>query len=137
MAALKGAGNTVISYNSNALTNYTNSAQLANTIAELESTHLGSTAESADAGLVSSALDIGGDWDSTLDGYLGPDSLTGTKRTTVITFTDGTDDVSWTWTASGDVGGFVTNYQVQATATGKIVWTAQLRLSGLGVRAVA
>lgn len=137
MAAIKGAGNNVVTYNSNALTNYINTSQLNNVIAELESTHMGSTAESSDAGLVSSDLDIGGDWGATIDGYLGPDSLTGTKRTTVIQFEDGATVVSWTWTASGDVGGFITNYQVKSEATGKLAWTAKLRLSGLGVRSVA
>lgn len=134
MTALKGAGNATVTYNSNGLTNFVNSADLQNVIAELESTHLGSTAQSADAGLVSSALNIGGDWNSTIDGYLGPDSLAGTKRTTVIVIGPSGSQVTWTWTASGDVGGFITNYQVQAPANGKLTWTAQLRLSGLGVR---
>lgn len=137
MTAIKGAGNNLVTYNSNALTNYINSTQLNNTIAELESTHMGSTAETSDAGLVNSTLDIGGDWGATLDGYLGPDSLTGAKRTTVIQFEDGATVVSWTWTASGDVGGFITNWNVTSDAKGKLVWTAKLRLSGLGVRSVA
>lgn len=134
MTALKGAGNATVTYNSNALTNYINSVDLANVIAELESTHMGSTATSSDAGLVSSTLNMGGDWNSVIDGFLGPDSLTGTKRTTVIVFGPSGSQVTWTWTASGDVGGFVTNYQVQSPANGKQTWTAQLRLSGLGVR---
>lgn len=137
MTAIKSAGNVTVSYNGNAITNYTNSVDLQNVIQELESTHLGSTAQSADAGLAASTLNLGGDWNSTIDGYLGPDSLTGTKRTTVISFEDGATTVSWTWTASGDVGGFITNYQINPQANGKIPWSAQLRLSGLGVRAVA
>lgn len=137
MTAIKSAGNATVSYSGNALTSYVNSVDLQNTIQELESTHLGSTAQSADAGLVASTLQIGGDWGATIDGYLGPDSLTGTKRTTVIQFEDGATVVSWTWTAAGDVGGFITNYQPKATANGKLEWTAQLRLSGLGVRSVA
>lgn len=137
MAATKGAGNSTVTYNSNALTNYVNDVSLQNTIKELESTHLGSTAESADPGLASFSLQIGGDWNSTLDGYLGPDSLTGTKRTTVITFTANGATVTYTWTASGDVGGFITNYQPKSAANDKMTWTATLRLSGLGVRSVA
>jgi hypothetical protein len=132
MTALKGTGVTV-AYNSNAMAAYINSADLQNTIAELESTHLGSTAESADAGLVSSALNMSGDWNATQDGFLGPDSLAGTKRTVAIVIGAA---VTWTWTAAGDVGGFITNYQIQTTASGKITWSAQLRLSGLGVRTV-
>jgi hypothetical protein len=137
MTALKGAGNVAVSFNGNALTNYTNTVDLQNTIAELEATHLGSEAMESDAGLPSYSLQLGGDWRAALDAILGPDSLTGVKRTTVITFTDGSDDVSYTWTASGDVGGFITNYAPKTSATDKIAWSATLRLSGIPVRAVA
>lgn len=133
MAAYKGAGNSSVTYNATAITNYVNSVDLQNTIAELESTHLGSTAETADPGLASFSLQIGGDWNATIDAQLGPDSLTGTKRTVVVSFTGGST-ITYTWTASGDVGGFVTNYQPKSTATGKLEWSATLRLSGLGVR---
>jgi hypothetical protein len=133
MTALKGAGGVTVTYNSNALTNYVNAPDLQNTLAELESTHLGSTAETADAGLVSSTLNLGGDWAATLDGFLGPDSLAGTKRTVAIVIGGA---VTYTWAAAGDVGGFITNYQIQTTASGKLTWSAQLRLSGLGVRTV-
>lgn len=134
MAATKGAGNSTVTYNGSAITNYINSADLTNAIKELESTHLGSTAETADAGLVSSGLQLSGDWAHALDTILGPDSLTGTKRTTVITFASGGTTITYTWTASGDVGGFITNYQPKTAANDKIAWSATLRLSGLGVR---
>lgn len=130
MTATKGAGNATVTYNSNALTAYVNSVDLQNTIAELEATNLGSTGEESDPGLVNSTLNLGGDWHPTLDGYLGPDSLTGTKRTVVITFTVGGTTVTWTWTSKA----YITNYKVPTGAKDKITWTAQLRLSGLGVR---
>lgn len=134
MAATKGAGNSTVTYNATAITNYVNSADLTNAVAELESTHLGSTAETADGGLVSSSLQLSGDWVSALDALFGPDSLASAKRTTVITYTASGTTITYTWTASGDVGGFVTNYQPKTTATGKLEWSATLRLSGLGVR---
>lgn len=137
MAAIKSAGNSAVSYNGNAITNYCNQSDLANTIAELESTHLGSTAQTADAGLPGFTLNIGGDWGATIDGYLGPDSLTGAKRTVIVSHVDGATTITYTWTASGDVGGFITNYQIQSPANGKKTWTAQLRLSGLGIRAAS
>lgn len=133
MAAIKGAGNSNVTYNSNSLNNYVNSVDLANTIAELEATHLGSTGQESDPGLVKSTLQIGGDWSAALDAILGPDSLTGTKRTGVIAYDDGATTVSWTWTSQA----FITNYNVKTTATGKLEWTATLNLSGLGVRSVA
>lgn len=131
MTALKGAGGITVTYNSNAITAYINSADLQNVIAELESTHLGSTAMSSNAGLVKSTLQLSGDWNATLDGYFGPDSLTGTKRTVAIVIAA---TATYTWTASGDVGGFITNYSVKAGATGKLEFSATLNLSGLGVR---
>ena len=41
--AVKGQGNTTVTYNSNALTNYCNQADLSATIEDLETTHFGST----------------------------------------------------------------------------------------------
>lgn len=133
MAAVKGAGNSTVTYNSNALTSYVNSVDLQNTIAELEATHLASTAQEADAGLGSYQLQMGGDWNPTLDGYLGPDSLTGTKRTAAIAFTAGGSTVTYTWTSQA----FITNYSITTSATGKLEWKATLRLSGAGSRGVA
>lgn len=126
MTALKSAGNVTVTYNSNAATAYINSVDLQNTVAELEATNLSSTGEESDAGLVNSTLNIGGDHNSTVDGYFGPDSLTGTKRTAVIVI----NGVTWTWTSKA----YITNYKVTADAKGKTTWSAQLRLSGLGVR---
>lgn len=131
MAATKGAGNATVTYNSQNITAYVNSVDLQNTIAELEATNLASTGEESDAGLVNSVLRIGGDWSKALDDILGPDSLPGTKRTAVITFKDsGNNTVTWTWTSNA----FITNYTINTAARDKITWSAQLRLSGLGVR---
>lgn len=134
MASTKGAGNVAITYNGNAITNYINTADLQEQVAELVSTHLGSTAETSDGGLTKATLQIGGDWNSTIEGYLGPDARSSTKRTTVVALTDsGSTTVTLTWTASGDVGGFITNYSRKTEASGKIAWSATLNLSGLGV----
>lgn len=137
MTATKGAGNATVTYNGNALTAYVNSVDLQNVVAELEATVLSSTAEASDPGLTNSVLRLEGDFHPTLDGYLGPDSLSGAKRTVAVAFTAGGSTVTWTWTASGAVGGFITNYNPGAGAKDKLKWTAQLRLSGLGVRSVA
>jgi len=49
----------------------------------------------------------------------------------VITFKDsGNNTVTWTWSSSA----FITNYTANTAARDKITWSAQLRLSGLGVR---
>lgn len=134
MAPAKGAGNVAITYNSNALKNYINTVDLQEQATELVSTHLGSTAETSTGGLTKSTLQIGGDWSATLEGYLGPDSRSSVKRTTVVALTDAASTtVTLTWTASGDVGGWISNYSRNTDASGKIVWSATLNLSGLGV----
>lgn len=130
MTALKGASNVTVTYNSNALTAHVNTVQLDNVIAELESTHLGSTASESDPGLAKHTLDIGGDWNSTIDGYLGPDGMSGTKRTCVIVFGPSGSQVTYTWTSQA----FITNWQIQSPANGKQTWTAKLNLSGAGAR---
>lgn len=133
MTATKGAGNSTVSFNATPLTNYVNSQDLQNTIAELDGTHLGSVEMEADAGLPSHSLQMSGDWHPTLDGVLGPDSLTGTKRTAVVTFTAGGQTVTYTWTSQA----FITSYNVTSSATGKLEWSATLRLSGAPTRGVA
>jgi hypothetical protein len=132
MAASKGAGRTTVTYNANPITNYLNQANLQATVNELEASHFGSTAQEFDPGLSGWTIGFNGDWHATLDGYIGPDAITAVKRTVVITLNDGTSTVTYTWTSQG----FVTNYNPQSDATGKITHSAQLRLSGSPVRTV-
>ena len=133
--AVKGQGNTTVTYNSNALTNYCNQADLSATIADIETTHFGSTGRESTAGISTWAISLGGDFDSVVDGYLAPDAITtGTKRTAVISFEDnGGVTVSYTWTSNAEIG----EYSITSTPTGKIEWTATLRLSGAPTRAAA
>lgn len=130
MTAAKSAGNVAVTYVATAITNYVNQADLTNTVAELEATHLGSTAEEGDPGLTNSSLQLSGDWNATIDALLAPDALTGTKRTAAIAFTASGSTVTFTWTSKA----FITNYQISTAAKDKITWSATLRLSGLGVR---
>ena len=130
MTATKSAGNIAVTYNSSAITNYCNQVDLEDLVAELEATNLGSTAEESDPGLTNSKVGLGGDWHPTLDGILGPDAYSPTKRTCVIAYTVGGTTVTWTWTSKA----FINNYKRSGAAKDKITWSAQLRLSGLGVR---
>lgn len=133
MSATKAAGNTTCTYNSNAITNYCNQVDLQGVTAELEATHFGSTGEQYDPGLSAWTVGLGGDFDNTLDGYLGPDAITSTKRTAVIGFVNGGSTITYTWTSNA----FITNYTINSQASGKQTWSAQLRLSGIPTRAVA
>lgn len=133
--AVKGQGNVAVTYASNALTNYCNQADLSATLEDIETTHFGSTGRESIVGTSTWTISLGGDFDSVVDGYLAPDAITtGTKRTAVITFTDdGGTDVSYTWTSNAEIG----DYNITATPTGKIEWSATLRLSGAPTRGTA
>jgi hypothetical protein len=128
--ALKGAGNSTLTYNATNLSQYLNTNTLTNTIAELEATVLTSTAEETVAGLGSYQLTLEGDWSKPIDDILGPDSLTGVKRTVVLTYGPAGAIVTYTWTTQG----FLTSYEINATATDKIVLSGTLRLNGAPVR---
>ena len=125
--AVKGAGNVTVTYNSNALTNYINTASISASIAELDTTDFGSTAMEYIPGLADWTCSVEvTNWDSTVDGYIMPDIVTpGTLRTLSVVFTDASSNtVTYTWTdnaflTSGDIGGDA---------------TAQIGISGITIR---
>jgi len=134
MAARKGRGNTTVTYNSTALTNYCNSAELSMTVDRLEATHFGSTAAETIAGDSTYSISIGGDWDTALDTVLAPETITtGTKRTAVIAFSGATQTATYTWTSNAEVQ----DYTITSGASDKITFSATLVLSGAPTRAVA
>jgi hypothetical protein len=65
-----------------------------------------------------------------LDGFLAPDAGSGTKRTVVIVYTEGSSTVTYTWTASGSNGGEIENYAIQSPANGLRTFSCDLKLSG-------
>jgi hypothetical protein len=110
--AVKGAGNITVTYNSNAITDYINTANIAASISELDTTDLGSTAMEYIPGLADWTCSVEvTKWDATVDGYLMPDIVSpGTLRTLVVTFNDDTSTVTYTWTSNafitaGTLGG--------------------------------
>jgi hypothetical protein len=128
--ALKGAGNVTVTYNAQPITQYLNTADLTNTIAELEATVLTATADQTVAGLGSYQLKIDGDWSKAIDDILGPDSLTGVLRTVVLTYGPAGAIVTYTWTTNG----FLTSYNINVQAKDKIVLSGTLRLNGAPTR---
>lgn len=134
MAARKGRGNTTVTYNSNALTSYCNSAELDATVDRIETTHFGSTGAESIAGDPSWTISLGGDWDNALDAFLAPDAVTpGTKRNAVIAFIGTSATVTYTWTANAEIQ----NFNVSSGVGDKIVWSAELALSGAPTRTSA
>lgn len=133
MAARKGRGNTTVSFNSTALTNYCNSAELAMTVDRLESTHFGSTAAESIAGDSSYTISLEGDWDAALDTALAPEAITtGNKRTCVIAFVGSSQTVTYTWTGNNStgVGAEIQDYTISSGASDKITFSATLVISG-------
>jgi hypothetical protein len=130
--AVKAEGNVTVTYNSNAITAYCNSADLAATIAALDATDFASTGKEYVNDTPEWSISLSGHWDSTLDGYLAPDAITpGTKRTGVIAFTDsGSTTVTYTWTSNAEIA----DYTVSASTGALITWSGTLRLSGAPVR---
>jgi hypothetical protein len=125
MAAVKGAGSVTVTYNSNNITAYVNSAAIAASIAELDTTDLASTAMEYIPGLADFTVSLEApNWDATLDGYIMPDLLTPAQRTLAIAYSDGTNTVTYTWTSAS----FLTAGTLSAEATGLV------SLSGISIR---
>lgn len=134
MAGYKAQGNVTCTYNSNALTNYINQADLQSTLQQIEVTTLGDSGKVNIVDAAEWSIALGGTWHPTLDGYIAPDAVTpGTSRTAVITYSNGSSTVTYTWTTNAQIG----DYQVQAAPGGAITWSATLTLSGAPTRAVA
>lgn len=132
--ARKARGNVVVTYNSNALTAYCKQADLDATVERLETTNLASSAKTTIAGDAEWKISLSGDWDNTLDGYLGPDVVTpGTARTASIALTGSSATVTYTWTSNAEIQNFKWGGQVGQTIT----WSAELALSGAPTRTSA
>ena len=85
MAARKSRGNSTVTFNSVALTNYCNQNDLDMTVDRIETTHLGSSGAESIAGDTEYTISVGGDWDTALDTALAPEAITtGTKRTAAV-----------------------------------------------------
>jgi len=132
---VKGAGSVTITWNSNNITSYVNTASIAGQIAELDTTDFGSSAMEYIPGLAdwTANLEIR-NWDSTVDGYLMPDLLAGTVRTFVIAFNDGTNTVTYTWTSNA----FMTAGTLGGSASELVSLTGvTVRCNGAPTRSVA
>jgi len=134
MAGYKAQGNVTVTYNSNALTNYVNQADVASTLQQIDVTTLGDSGKVNIVDAAEWSISIGGPWHPTLDGYIAPDAVTpGTKRTAVIMYSNGSNSVTYTWTSNAEIG----NWQIQSAPGGAITWTATLTLSGAPTRTTA
>ena len=129
--AAKGAGNVTATWNAHDITQYCDTAGIQDQINQIDVTNLASTDNEYLTGFGQWTSPLGGNWDATIDGWIGVDALAKTMRTFVIAFTDAAAAVvTYTWTLTA----MITNYQITTTPTGAHKWTATLTLSGSPVR---
>lgn len=126
----KARGNTTVSYNSNNITAYCTQADLERTLDQLETTNLASTGKTYITGDESNTIRLSGNWRKAFDDIVGVDVGSGTKRTVVITYTDGSNTVVYTWTSNGEIS----NYSIKSPATGLRTFSCDLTLSGAPTR---
>lgn len=127
--ALKVAANVSVTYNSNALDAYLNTASMNAVVNAIQTTDFDSTGEESIAGLPTWTASIGGPWDATLDGYLGPDAVS--PPTTLRTLAVGISTVTYTWTTNA----FISNYTIDASSPADgITWSGDLTCSGVPTR---
>jgi hypothetical protein len=125
--AIKSATNITVSYNSNDITQYCNSADLQATLNQLDVTDLASTGKEFLTDVAEWRIRLNIWWAKAIDDILGPDIVTpGTKRTAYIEYEDSTGTVRYTWTSNAEIG----NYQITAGASAAMAGSAELILSG-------
>ena len=134
MAGYKSQGNTTVTYVTTEITDFVNQADMSSTLAQIDVTTLGDTGKVNIVDAAEWSINIGGPWHPTLDALLAVDVITpGTKRNAVVTYSNGTSTVTYTWTANAEVG----NWNITSAPGGAITWSATLTLSGAPVRTVA
>jgi hypothetical protein len=125
MATKKAIGNVAVVYGGDTLTTYLNTASMEAIVNAIDTTNLGSTAMESIPGPAGWTVNVGGFWDTTLDGYLGPDAVT--PPTTLNDLVVTIDTIAYTWTANSFLG----NYTIDATdVSGAITWSGTLEASG-------
>lgn len=130
---VRSSGNITVTYNATNITQYLSEVELNAAIDELETTHLASTSMTYIPSMANYTLTLSGDFAIASDNVFGPDMMNPTLRTVIVTFTEGAQTVTYTWTNSA----FLTGYSLSASSTEKITHAPALRLSGTPTRVVA
>lgn len=130
--AIRAAGNVVVTYNSQNVTQYINEFELAQTVDELERTSLASTVMEYRPSIANYNLTLSGDWALAADNIFGPDIVSPTTRACSIKIEDGANSVTYSWSTA-----FLTNFSIAGSATDKITHSPAIRLSGPPTRTTA
>lgn len=138
MAVFKSEGsNFTVTYNGTNITAYCVGAEIAATVAEIDSTNLASTVAESSPAATTWTVNLNGHLSKNINDIMAKDALTtpATKRNLVITIGTSTDMSTYTWTGTTDEGAFISNYNIAPTeSTALITWTAELGISGGPVR---
>ncbi len=133
MPPAKSAGNVTVTYNSNAITAYLSQQSLNAVVGAIDVTNLASAANVQIAGLATWTQTLGGAWDSTLDGIIGPYVVAppATLHTLAVVIGPAAAQATYTWTANS----FFSDYTINTgSPSDAITWSGTLTLSGAPVR---
>lgn len=147
---IRAMSNVVVKYGAAAgsavdITAACNSAQLAATVGEIETTTLASSGKETTPGQTEWSIDCGGPWSRDLDAALAPDVVNppAAKRYASIQFgTSAGNVVTYVWdpavAPANSRGAYVSGYNIDASNPSEALnWTGTLVLSGAPVRTAA
>lgn len=134
MSAVHGL-NTYVKWGTNDISAYVSSLNAPRDKDEVDVTTFTATAKSSVVGLQNNILELSGPFDSTLDGYFGPDYEAGTSRAVEWATNGGT--ASATNPVYSVTGGYLLSYNVTTSTTDAAKFTARIRLNGTVTRTVA
>lgn len=117
------------SFNGIDLTNYIDSLSLQIGSLDIDSTNLGDSSKSSKPGRTDQSLQIQGSWSTEVDNIIGKYAMFGAGEESIIRFENGVQRIDYRWS-----NGVIRNWSVRTNAVGKIEWSADLRLNGLGSR---
>lgn len=127
MSALKGAGNTTLSFSGTAITAYCNSTDLSAAVNAIDSTNFSSTGMESDPGLGTFTIAAGGMLTTAIEAIIGPAIIAPAQATAVL----GIGAATYTWTTNA----FVSDVKMGSSApSAGQTWTATFTLSGAPVR---
>jgi hypothetical protein len=134
---VKSLTNMVVTYNSNDISAYLNSASLEIIKDAIDTTNLASTAKENTPAAPGFSVPIGGFWMNALDAILGADAAatSDTLRALIVQIGPSGNRATYTRTATTTLGAFVSDYKVDASdPLGMIMWSATLSVSGVMTR---
>lgn len=139
MAGIRTAGNVTITINAVAVQCDVTQATLSAEGQRIDSTTLCDTSAKSITGFTDWNLELTGLVDAALDGLFGANVGNGTLYTVAYAITDtiASQTITYTWTASGDVGGLIESYSINTNVNEAIGFNGTVRLNGSPVRSVA